>query len=87
MQSVTFNGATLERSWLTARELHLGGSLRFRLGPEPSAWATDERPPSVSNPGEGYPERSAPLLPTTPTVQPDLADPGLVLDASEMETA
>jgi putative alpha-1,2-mannosidase len=87
VQSVSFNGAALERSWLSARELHRGGSLRFRLGPEPSGWATDERPPSVSNPGEGYPERSAALLPTTPTVQHDLAEPGLVLDVSEMETA
>ena len=63
MQSVTFNGEPLDRSWLTARELHRGGTLEIALGPEPSGWGTDHRPPSVSHPGTGYPRRSAAPLP------------------------
>jgi putative alpha-1,2-mannosidase len=48
VQSATFNGEALERTWLTARELHRGGQLLLHLGPEPSAWGTTTRPPSAS---------------------------------------
>ncbi|MCW2810735.1 MAG: hypothetical protein JWP61_1193, partial [Friedmanniella sp.] len=55
VQSVTFNGEPLTRTWLSARTLHRGGRLVIELGPEPSGWGTDDRPPSVSPPGSGYP--------------------------------
>ena len=51
VQSAIFNGETLDRTWLTARELHCGGHLRLRLGSQPSAWGTTTRPPSASNIG------------------------------------
>jgi putative alpha-1,2-mannosidase len=49
VQSVIFNGETLNRTWLTARELHRGGHLRLELGSQPSAWGTTTRPPSTSD--------------------------------------
>ena len=54
VQSVIFNDEPLERSWLTARELHRGGRLLIQLGSKPSAWGTTTRPPSVSAAGSGY---------------------------------
>jgi len=48
VQSATFNGETLDRTWLTARELHRGGHLRLQLGPQASNWVTTTRPPSAS---------------------------------------
>ena len=63
VQSATFNGEPLDRTWLSARELHRGGQLEIALGPEPSDWGTTNRPPSVSHPGEGYPSSSAAPLP------------------------
>ena len=48
VQSATFNGETLDRAWLTARELHRGGHLRLQLGRQPSNWGTTTRPPSAS---------------------------------------
>ena len=86
VQSVTFNGEPLDRSWLTARELHAGGTLHLRLGARPSSWATDTRPPSVSAPGEGYPARTVAPPPTAPMVRPDAAESGLFLDPEESET-
>ncbi|GLB65875.1 hypothetical protein AHIS1636_03140 [Arthrobacter mangrovi] len=52
VQSVEFNGKPLERSWLRGNELHRGGQLVLHLGPDPSGWATTNRPPSdsTSNP-------------------------------------
>lgn len=49
VQSMTFNGAPLERSWLSGAEVHSGGELSVELGPEPSAWATTHLPPSESS--------------------------------------
>jgi len=63
VQSVTFDGAPVERSWISARELHRGGRLSVELGPRPSAWGTTNRPPSVSEPGSGVPETTATQLP------------------------
>ena len=63
VQSVTFNDEPLERSWLAARELHRGGTLTIRLGPQPSDWGTTTRPPSVSPAGSGYPKSSVAGLP------------------------
>lgn len=47
VQSVTFDGVPLERTWLTLHELHRGGRLVIELGPTPSDWGTTGRPPSV----------------------------------------
>ena len=63
VQSVTFNDEPLDRSWLAARELHRGGTLIIRVGPEPSDWGTTSRPPSVSPAGSGYPKSSVAGLP------------------------
>jgi putative alpha-1,2-mannosidase len=48
VQSVQLDGAPLERTWLTGAELHRGGRLLVQLGPVPSRWGTDVRPPSDS---------------------------------------
>lgn len=50
VQSVTFDGRSLDRSWLAATDLHRGGELHIDLGPRPSDWATTTRPPSVGAP-------------------------------------
>jgi putative alpha-1,2-mannosidase len=50
VQSASFNGRSLEQSWIPARDLHRGGRLRIELGPRPSAWGAAGRPPSVSAP-------------------------------------
>ncbi|HUF98130.1 MAG TPA: glycoside hydrolase domain-containing protein [Ilumatobacter sp.] len=50
VQSATFNGAPIERSWLTGSELHRGGTLVLNLGDTPTDWATAARPPSASRP-------------------------------------
>jgi putative alpha-1,2-mannosidase len=63
VQSALFNGEPLDRTWLAARELHAGGHLRVALGPEPSAWGTTTRPPSVSPAGSGFPSSSSAALP------------------------
>ncbi|MFL6027605.1 MAG: glycoside hydrolase domain-containing protein [Friedmanniella sp.] len=55
VQSVRFNSRPLEHSWLPARELHRGGRLLIELGPQPSAWGTSSRPPSVSAPADRSP--------------------------------
>jgi putative alpha-1,2-mannosidase len=49
VQAVTLDGQPLDRSWITIRELHRPGHLVVTLGPEPSAWGTDLRPPSGSS--------------------------------------
>jgi putative alpha-1,2-mannosidase len=63
VQSAVFNGEPLDQSWLPARDLHAGGQLLITLGPEPSAWATTTRPPSVSPVGSGFPVSSSAALP------------------------
>ena len=47
VQHATWNGVELDRSWLSALELHAGGRLRLHLGPQRSDWATTTRPPSI----------------------------------------
>jgi putative alpha-1,2-mannosidase len=49
VQSAAFNGQTLDRTWLTGRELHRGGSLQLHLGSQPAAWGTTTRPPTASD--------------------------------------
>ncbi|KNX39581.1 glycoside hydrolase domain-containing protein [Luteipulveratus halotolerans] len=50
VQSVQADGRTLERPWVTGRELRRTRHLHVELGPEPSAWGTRTRPPSTSDP-------------------------------------
>ncbi|WP_436793445.1 GH92 family glycosyl hydrolase [Actinospongicola halichondriae] len=46
VQSATLDGAPLDRSWIDGTDVHAGGHLVIDLGPHPSDWATDTRPPS-----------------------------------------
>jgi predicted alpha-1,2-mannosidase len=51
IQSVQVNGRNLTKDWIWFRELNAGGSLRFRLGPQPNrSWgaAPQDAPPSLS---------------------------------------
>ena len=57
VQSASFNGQPLARSWLSAQELHAGGRLVVTLGPEPSGWGHDHRPDALrSNTRQASPE-------------------------------
>jgi predicted alpha-1,2-mannosidase len=52
VQSATLDGRPLLTTHLRATDVHRGGRLHLRLGPEPSAWGRGIRPPSLSdNPG------------------------------------
>ncbi|MCC2314133.1 glycoside hydrolase domain-containing protein [Cellulomonas xiejunii] len=50
VQSVHLDGVPLDRPFLTGGELHTGGRLLIGLGPEPSGWGTQHRPPSAPAP-------------------------------------
>ncbi|MFC7529970.1 glycoside hydrolase domain-containing protein [Actinoplanes sp. GCM10030250] len=50
VQSATFNGKPLTSTHLNAGDVHSGGRLHLRLGPEPSTWGHRSRPPSLSHP-------------------------------------
>ncbi|HWS38876.1 MAG TPA: glycoside hydrolase domain-containing protein [Actinoplanes sp.] len=50
VQSATLNGRPLHATHLTAADVHDGGRLHLRLGPEPSTWGHGNRPPSLSDP-------------------------------------
>ncbi|MGC4938683.1 glycoside hydrolase domain-containing protein [Kribbella sp. DT2] len=49
VQSVAVNGKTLERPWISGRELRHLRNLHIELGPRPSDWGTRIRPPSTSD--------------------------------------
>ncbi len=55
VQSVKLDGRPLERSWLTGTEVSRGGRLLVELGPRPSAWGADLRPPSLPSTPDGAP--------------------------------
>ncbi|MBM4149776.1 MAG: glycoside hydrolase family 92 protein [Lentisphaerae bacterium] len=44
--SVTINGKTLDRSWVTHDELKDDTVLAFTMGDKPTAWGTRTPPPS-----------------------------------------
>ncbi|WP_307835647.1 glycoside hydrolase domain-containing protein [Paractinoplanes ferrugineus] len=48
VQSATLNGEPLHTTHLSAADVHRGGRLHLRLGPEPSSWGQGLRPPSLS---------------------------------------
>jgi predicted alpha-1,2-mannosidase len=51
IQSATLNGKPFTRTWITQDEILEGGSLVFRMGPEPNkSWGTgkEDTPPSMS---------------------------------------
>ena len=48
VQSATLGGRPLTRAWLRHEEVAAGGRLVLRMGPKPSAWGRDGRPPSMS---------------------------------------
>ncbi|WP_245774623.1 GH92 family glycosyl hydrolase [Nonomuraea wenchangensis] len=50
VQSATLDGKPLHATHLDAVTVHRGGVLHLRLGPEPSAWGRELRPPSLSDP-------------------------------------
>nr|WP_127508768.1 GH92 family glycosyl hydrolase [Actinoplanes solisilvae] len=50
VQSATLNGKPLHATHLSAADVHRGGRLHLRLGPEPSSWGSGNRPPSLSDP-------------------------------------
>ncbi|MGK5681403.1 glycoside hydrolase domain-containing protein [Actinoplanes sp. URMC 104] len=52
VQSATLNGRPLHATHLSAADVHRGGRLHLRLGPEPSSWGSRTRPPSLSDPTE-----------------------------------
>jgi putative alpha-1,2-mannosidase len=49
VQSATLDGQPLHATHLRATDIHRGGRLHLRLGPEPSAWGRRIRPPSLSD--------------------------------------
>ncbi|WP_427894083.1 glycoside hydrolase domain-containing protein [Kribbella sp. GL6] len=53
VQSVAVDGKTLERPWISGRELRRVRNLHLELGPRPSGWGTRIRPPSTSDPTGG----------------------------------
>lgn len=48
VQSATLNGKPLHAAHLSATDVHRGGRLHIKLGPEPSTWGHGIRPPSHS---------------------------------------
>ncbi|GIM94763.1 hypothetical protein Ato02nite_065560 [Paractinoplanes toevensis] len=48
VQSATLNGEPLHTTHLSAADVHRGGRLHLKLGPEPSTWGHQLRPPSLS---------------------------------------
>jgi putative alpha-1,2-mannosidase len=46
VRSATLNGQVIDRAYLTVDEVHAGGTLTLDMGPMPSDWARNHRPPS-----------------------------------------
>ncbi|GAA3597608.1 GH92 family glycosyl hydrolase [Kineosporia mesophila] len=49
VQSATLDGKPLSGPHVPAHVLHRGGRLHLRLGPEPTSWGQNVRPPSLSD--------------------------------------
>ena len=48
VQAASLDGEPLDRTWLSGAEVQRGGRLVVELGPEPSGWGRDARPPSTT---------------------------------------
>ena len=48
VQTAELNGNKLERAWLKHSEIAAGGRLVLHMGPSPSQWGREDRPPSVT---------------------------------------
>ena len=46
VQGAALNRVEIDRAYLTIAELQCGGTLTLTMGPRPSSWARDSRPPS-----------------------------------------
>lgn len=71
IQSATWNGKTLSRSWFTQKELAAGGTLHFVMGPTPNmTWgkAAADRPPTGMPAGALYSALPTPSVPYVPVV-------------------
>ena len=71
IQSATWNGKTLSRSWFTQNELAAGGTLHFVMGPKPNmTWgkAMADRPPTGMPAGALYSALPTPSVPFVPVV-------------------
>jgi putative alpha-1,2-mannosidase len=62
VQSATLDGKPLEATHLRAIDVHRGGRLHLKLGPEPSNWGRAPRPPSMSSPAMSGPSISGPSM-------------------------
>ena len=51
VRAASLDGLRLDRTWITASELHAGGVLHLELGREPADWGSTTRPPSSSTTG------------------------------------
>lgn len=49
VQSVTVDGRPLDRSWIQMFDLVRTSRITIEVGPEPSTWSTEHRPPSLSD--------------------------------------
>lgn len=49
VHSATLNGAPLDQSWFRHSAIANGGTIELTMGPAPSAWATRNPPPSLSD--------------------------------------
>jgi predicted alpha-1,2-mannosidase len=49
VQSASLNGRPLDATHLSARDVYRGGHLELRLGPRPSGWGRNSRPPALSD--------------------------------------
>ncbi len=71
IQSATWNGKPLSRSWFTQKELAAGGTLHFVMGPKPNmTWgkAIADRPPTGMPAGALYAALPTPSVPYVPVV-------------------
>lgn len=50
VQAITLNGKSLDRVWLTHKEISSGGKLVLQMSGRPSTWGSANRPPSMSAP-------------------------------------
>ncbi len=49
VQAVAIDGRPLDRSWISMADLLQASKITVELGPEPSTWSTQHRPPSLSD--------------------------------------